>query len=70
MCNPNYVIKSNKEPKRMEVLKGKKTYIVAILIGCAAVAKQLGYIDEQTHTLIITLLTGTGLATLRAGVSK
>jgi len=51
----------------MEFLKGKKTYIVAALIGIATAAQALGYITAEQYQVIIALLGGTGLATLRAG---
>jgi hypothetical protein len=52
----------------MAFLTGKKTYIVAIVIGCVVACQHLGYIDEETAKTLIGLLTDGGLATLRAGV--
>lgn len=54
----------------MNFLKGKKTYIIAGLIGVVTVAAALGYIGDETKITLIGLLGGGGLATLRAGVSK
>jgi hypothetical protein len=53
----------------MTFLQGKKTYIIAALIGLLAAANSLGYVDQQTFETLTVLLTGGGLATLRAGVS-
>lgn len=49
-------------------LKGKKTYIVALLVAVATAAHQLGYIDAAMYTTALGLLGAGGLATLRAGV--
>jgi len=51
-------------------MNGYKTYIVAILIVIASLAKWKGYIDQGTLEIVLALLGGTGLATLRAGVKK
>lgn len=47
-------------------LEGKKTYICAGLIGLLSAAKFLGWIDEQAYMVAFGLLTGGGLASLRA----
>ena len=47
-------------------LEGKKTYIVAILLGCLSAAKFLGWVDESTFQVFLAVLTGGGLAALRA----
>jgi uncharacterized membrane protein len=49
----------------MDFLKGKKTYIIALLIGLLSAAKALGYVDEGTFQTVMALLTGGGLAALR-----
>jgi len=54
----------------MNVLKGKKTYIIAALVGLATAIHQLGYIDTGMYQAILGFLGAGGLATLRAGVSK
>jgi len=51
-------------------MSGYKTYIVAALIILASLAKWKGYIDAGTYEVILALLGGTGLATLRAGMKK
>ena len=53
-----------------EMLAGKKTYIVAALVGAASVLHQLGYLDGEAYVTILGLLGAGGLATLRAGVTK
>ena len=54
----------------MNMLKGYKTYIVAVLVALTVGAQQLGWIDGPTSGAILGLLGAGGLATLRAGVSK
>lgn len=54
--------------KQMEYLEGKKTYIVAILLGLATAAKSLGYIDEATFQTLVTMLGSAGLVTMRMAV--
>lgn len=53
----------------IDMLKGKKTYIIAALIGAVAAAKYLGYLDAETADILLVLLTGGGLATIRAGIA-
>jgi uncharacterized membrane protein len=50
-----------------EFLQGKKTYIVAILIGVLSAVYSLGWIDQQAYQTLLGLLTGGGLATLKNG---
>ena len=47
-------------------LEGKKTYLIAIVLGITSSAKFLGYIDEETFQIMFALLTGGGLAALHA----
>ncbi|MCP4651072.1 MAG: hypothetical protein GY853_13475 [PVC group bacterium] len=54
----------------MRILEGKKTYVVAILIGLANAAHFMGYITPEQLTLILGLLGAGGLASLRDGVKK
>lgn len=54
----------------MDMLKGKKTYIVAILVALVVLASQLGYINAEMADMLYGLLGATGLATLRAGVGQ
>jgi hypothetical protein len=51
-------------------MQNKKTYLSAALLGMLAAAKYLDLVDEKTAESIFILLTGGGLAALRAGVSK
>lgn len=51
-------------------MSGKKTYLTAALLAAAAVARYCGWLDEGTYQAITGLLTGAGLAALRAGVAK
>lgn len=52
----------------MKTLSGYKTYFIAIAIGAVTAIHSLGVIDENTANLLIMLLTGGGLATLRSGI--
>ena len=50
----------------IEELRGKKTYVIAIIAGLVTVMKMLGNIDDATYTTLMGLLGAGGLATLRA----
>ena len=54
----------------MQWLDGKKTYVVAVLMGLATAAKTLGWLDETAFLALMGFLNATGLGTLRAGVQK
>jgi hypothetical protein len=51
-------------------LAGAKTYIVAALMGLAAIAFALGWIDRSTFEALMGLLNAGGLAALRQGVTQ
>lgn len=51
-------------------MSGYKTYLIAVGVGLATVAKVLGWIDSTTYEVILSLLGAGGLASLRAGVAK
>lgn len=50
----------------MNFLEGKRTYIIAALLGLLSAAKFLGWVDEVTFQTFSVLLTGGGLAAIRA----
>jgi len=50
----------------MSQLAGYRTYIIATLIGLLSAAHFLGYVDANTYQTFLGLLTGGGLAALRA----
>lgn len=52
------------------MLKGKKTYITALLLGMVTVAYALGYIDESLRATLEGLLLAGGLAALRDSIPK
>lgn len=54
----------------MTFLKGKKTYILAILLGLATVAQALGWIDAHTFSVVAGLLGAGGAATLRSAIDN
>ena len=63
----NQLKKEGKMNKILEFLKGKKTYINALLIGACAAAQALGYpIPEWVYGILGAL----GLVTLRAGIKS
>ena len=51
-------------------MKGKKTYITAILMGLLSVAYGLDFMDKSTYDVLMGVLISGGLAFLRLGVSK
>jgi len=54
----------------MQFLEGKKTIIVAIVLGVATVLKTLNYMDDATYQTIYGLLTSAGLVTMRSAISQ
>jgi hypothetical protein len=52
------------------MLAGYKTYSIAALMAVLAFARAMGWLDEATYQTLLGLLGATGLATLRAGVTK
>jgi hypothetical protein len=50
------------------MLTGKRTYLVAVAMVIAGGLYQQGYITEETLHMLEALLTGAGLAALRAGM--
>ena len=54
----------------MEFFDGAKTYIVALLVVAIGLMHKLDWIDSDTRNLSVTILAGSGLATLRMAVSK
>ena len=53
----------------MQWLEGKKTLIVAAVLGLATVLKTLGYIDEDTFQQVYGLFVAAGLVTIRQAVT-
>jgi hypothetical protein len=51
-------------------LSGWKTYAIAIAMVIASGLAAQGYITQEQLAIIIAILTGGGLAALRAGVAK
>lgn len=56
--------------KVLKKLKGKRTYLVAVLVGVVAVLGHLGYLSPEAQATLLGLLGAGGLASLRAGVKK
>lgn len=54
----------------LEKLKGKKTYIVAVLAGIATSLLSLGIIDNSTYLTVMGFLNSGAIATLRAGIEN
>lgn len=53
-----------------ELLRGKKTYTVGVLIALVSVAYAMGYIDQHTYMTLLGVLNSGGLIALRSGVTK
>lgn len=54
--------------KVIEFMKGKKTYLVALMVGIVAVAQFLGWIDMSVATLLYGVLGAGGTASLRNAI--
>jgi hypothetical protein len=54
----------------MEFLNGYKSFMVALAIIAVGVLNALGYVSEDIRDTVVTILLGTGVATLRHGISK
>jgi len=52
----------------VNALNGKKTYIVAVLIGLATAAQYAGLIHSTTYMAIMGILGAGGIASLRHGM--
>lgn len=55
-----------------KALAGKKSYLTAALLIVLGIAQALGYaeIPQEVREGLLTILTGAGVAFLRAGVKK
>lgn len=49
-------------------LQGKKSYIVAILVGLITTALYLGWITQEVANILYGLLGAAGLASMRAAI--
>lgn len=54
----------------IDFLKGKKTYIIAIIMVIIAGLQARGYITADQAKTVEAILTGAGLAALRAGINN
>ena len=54
----------------LDLLKGRKTYLVSALMAIAVYAHINGWLDQHQTELIQQLLLPAGLAALRSGVAK
>lgn len=52
------------------MLEGKKTYISALVLALATLARALGWVTQEQYEVILGLASSMGLAALRAGVTK
>lgn len=50
-----------------KLLQGKKTYIIAVLIGAGAIATQLGYVVPDAIWYVLSAL---GLGAVRSALDK
>lgn len=51
-------------------LKGSRTYLCALIVALVAGFHAMGYIGDQTTTLLDTIFGAGGLMALRAAVEK
>jgi predicted phage tail protein len=54
----------------MMTLKGKKTYITAVVLALGSFAMAMGWLSQEQYQVIVGLLASLGLAALRSGVAK
>ena len=54
----------------MSWLSGKKSYLVAIVMGLLSTAYALDWVDDATYQTLLGVVGALGLGTLRAGVTK
>lgn len=54
----------------LKALEGKKSYIVSVLVALVAIAKSQEWIDAGTYQILMGLLVGGGIASLRNGIKK
>ena len=52
------------------MLTGKKTYIMAAIMGLGAFARGMGWLQQDQFELLVSVAGSLGLAALRAGVAK
>lgn len=52
------------------MLEGKKTYLIALIMGLGAFARGVGWLSPQEFEILMGLAGSLGLAALRAGVTK
>jgi hypothetical protein len=53
-----------------EMLKGYKTYLVAILAAAVTAANALGYIDDETFKTLMALLNAGAIGTVAAKINR
>lgn len=54
----------------LQFLQGKKTYVVAFLIGVVTVSHSLGYINDETFKMLLGMLNSFGVATMAAKMNR
>jgi len=52
------------------MLRGKKTYLLAIAIGAITALHSLKFIDDATYQMLLALLNAGALGTLAAKVNR
>lgn len=56
--------------KLLNLLEGKRTYIVAGVVAVVVFLHQAGFIDQQAYETLLGLFGAAGLATLRLSLKK
>ena len=52
------------------MLKGKKTYLIALAVAILTIAVQLGFLSQDIANTLFGLLGAGGLASLRLGIEN
>jgi len=54
----------------MKFLQGKKSHIIAVLIGLTTGAYHMGWIDTATLLTLLAILDAGAISAIRAGIAK
>ena len=54
----------------LDFLKGKKTYLMAVLMASVTVTYNLGYLDKATYDMLMALLSAGAVSTVAAKMNR
>ena len=66
--NARYLTDNKSRRGGENMLAGKRTYIVAVVLFVAGGLRSIGYLDEGTYQTLFNFLVPAGLVTLRMGM--